>query len=657
MKYHHLQPSRNTRKHKSNGQIQKDLCSKDFFECVNRNWLHSVSIPPYLSSFGVSEELEKQIETQLFQIAYECQKKFRKQRNVSSVETMVGAVVDSALKTQNQQTNVDFLRKLLQTLQCVRTKEDIASSMGDMCKHKVMNLLDLDGHYFDQHEKKYTLAIRRGKIGLPDELYYKDSSPGRWKTLHYYKKFLGKIGKAFELPSLDLIVELEKQLAPYILMKNIHEKEKAVRGNQLESSFPHIPWEPFFEAYGLPDWKQRVFAMESREWLSIVNKLFQHETVDTWRLLLQSQMVLHFVAYLPPPYDDYHYEFFRKRLRGQAQKLPQKFLMLSVLTEWFTPFLSKLYVEKFAEKSLKADAFVFATEIQKAACHRLQNVEWLSEKTRDKAIQKVEKMRLSIAYPDSFGSLSLSLPEVNDTTLIQNVLSIGAWHSNQEREKLGISRQQEKGWQDPVYAVNAYYYSEANELILPMGSLLDPFYSKSKALGWNYGGLGAILAHEITHAFDEEGKDYNPSGIREPWWTPTDKEKFTKLSKEIIELYSSQKILGHSVDGESTLSENIADLGGLAIALDALQLQLAKQNASEETKKAAYRQFFISYAVSWRVKERPEKQLQALLVDRHAPTRLRVNLVVNQFDEFYDAFEIQEGDPMYIAPKKRLRIF
>lgn len=656
MKYRLKKRYQQTRKHKSSGKSSHaDLCSKNFYHCVNAHWLRSVRVPPYLSAFGVSEEIEKRIESELFEIAYKCHDTYRKKPEPpKTIESMIGAVVHSVLTTPVQEKNVAFVRGLLAKLECSRTLDDIASSMGDMCRHRISSCIEIDGKYFDENKKQYTLSIRRGTIGLPDRLYYQDTSPGRWKTLHYYQEYLQSLGKAFSIPRLESIISIEKELAPYILMKQMKEKEMLLYGNQLETLYRQFPWNSFFQAFGLENWKSRVFAVESKEWLGILNTLCKEKHLENWKLLLQSQLLHHFVAYLPPPYDDYHYEFYRKRLRGQAQKLPQKYLMLEVLTNWYTPFMSHMFQE-LIDPSLKTRAKAFAETIRGAAAHRLLSVDWLAPHTRELAKKKVETMLVSIAYPDQ--KERLPLPETNAECLVENLLYIGRWKTEKLLARLGTTRKDEKGWEDPIYAVNGYYYSDDNELIIPTGSLYSPFYDERKPLGWNYGGVGVIMAHEITHAFDEEGKEYDPTGYRKPWWTSQDKKNYEKVSKKLVDLFHMQRVMGQKVDGESTLSENIADLGGLAIGLDALNLELEKQKASLTERKNAYRQFFISYAVSWRIKEKPEKQLQGLLVDRHAPTPLRVNLVVNQFQEWYDAFDVRPEDPMYVAPEKRLRIF
>jgi putative endopeptidase len=210
-------------------------------------------------------------------------------------------------------------------------------------------------------------------------------------------------------------------------------------------------------------------------------------------------------------------------------------------------------------------------------------------------------------------------------------------------------------WDEGIYRVNAYYYNENNEMMIPYGTTLPPFYSTKFSNAWNFGALGSIIGHEICHAFDEDGRLTNEKGEKEKWWTRKDNLRYNHRSKELIALFNKQTVEGKHVNGKKTLSENIADLGGLAIALDALQHTL--QNKDEEEQKEAYREFFIAFAVSWRTKYRPKKLQRAIELDTHAPAFLRVNLVVSQFEEYIEAFDLQPDDPMYREPKERIRIF
>jgi predicted metalloendopeptidase len=310
-------------------------------------------------------------------------------------------------------------------------------------------------------------------------------------------------------------------------------------------------------------------------------------------------------------------------------------------------------VNQFGEPEIKRETGRFVEELVDVAKDRLQETEWLQPSTRKQAVEKVQRMILSIGYPDRFAKLSI--PTVKSDNLLENLLQLGEWQTSYEISRLGETRKEQKDWDEPVFAVNAYYYSQSNEMVIPLGSLYWPFYSSTAKLGWNYGGLGCILGHEMTHAFDKEGKEYDPDGFPKKWWTESDNRAYNKKSRSLIQLYNQQTILNHPVSGSLTLSENIADLGGMAIALNALNRHLEK--SGDDDRKKAYQQFFLSYAVSWRLKEKPEKTLQSLFLDHHAPPSLRVNLIVSQFDEWYSAFEIQETDPMFIPPEKRIRIF
>ncbi len=633
------------------------LKGKDFFQFVNGKWLHTVRVPPHITSFGVSEELEQSIQTVLRSILYKAVDRSKIQMRKSyanSVETAIGLVGQSALNPKVQYKSVKTLYSLLSDLRCLRDKRDIARMMGDLARYKVQGLFWLFAQYENSNHTNYTYTIGIGRVGLPDLSYYKKTAPGKGKTLLRYANFLKAVGSKFDIPNLSEVIPLEELLAGAI-QKSLMQKTTQMKGSELHKEYPEIPFEELFDAVGLREWKTELFFVDSPNWLRTLQKMYSYLPIESWRLLFASQLILHFLPYLPPPFDDLYFNFFHKYLRGQTEKLPQKDLTIETLVQWMTPFMSRLYVDYYGKPEIKREVGRFVNELKDAAKTRLGEVEWLQPATRKKAQEKIEKMISSIGYPNEFQNLPI--PVVSSDNLGKNLLELGSWQTTYEISRLGEKRKNQKDWDEPVFAVNAYYYSQSNEIVIPLGSLYWPFYSATAPLGWNYGGLGCILAHEMTHAFDKEGKEYDPDGFAKKWWTPSDNRSFNKITKSLSQLFSSQKILGHPVSGSLTLSENIADLGGMSIALDALHSTFAAKGTSEEDKKKALRQFFISYAVSWRVKEKPEKTLQSLFLDHHAPPRLRVNLIVSQFQEWYDAFDITEKDPMFLPPEKRIRIF
>jgi len=207
------------------------------------------------------------------------------------------------------------------------------------------------------------------------------------------------------------------------------------------------------------------------------------------------------------------------------------------------------------------------------------------------------------------------------------------------------------------FVSNASYFSESNNIVMPWGILQWPFYCKNAPLGWNYGGIGATISHEMTHAFDLEGIEYDPRAIYREWWTRKDKNRFGQKTRKVSKFFSQFKHYGIPLNGKKTLSENWADLGGIFISLRGLKALLDSMNASDEVRKEAHRQFFIAYATSWRTLVRKEKMLYAITTSVHAPALDRVDRIVPQFQEWYDAFDIQETDPLHVKVKDRLKFF
>ena len=632
----------------------------DFFRYINGNWIRKAQVPPYISSYGISEEVEELIASKINLILQTCIRKSKeplqsKHSDLEKYQHGIGLVAQSALHRGEQKHSVATVKKIVRNFDCLRTPEDIGASMGELAKYKIKGLFWIYGEYQTSKNTEYQINLGIGSVGLPDSSYYSGTGPGKTRTLIHYAKLLDELGEKFEIPNLRDSINIEKELSKMI-HESVSDDKYETTGSALVKNFPDIPWGAFFESLGLEDWKTKTIFVDSKTWVNYVQELFRKMSLESWKLIFSLEVILHSIQYLPPPFDDLHFGFFRKELRGQSSKMPQDRLTINAIGDWMTPFLSRLYVENYISENLKKKAYSFAKEIQHSAYERMDQVDWLSSKSRDAAKEKIDKMRMTIAYPDSFRSLKM--PHLQNHNFIENLFSLGSWRTEVEFNRLGELRKKQKDWDESVFAVNAYYFPTGNEIVVPSGSLEWPFYDETdQLLGFNYGGLGAILGHEMTHGFDEDGKEYDPDGIRKRWWSQADINAYVKKSEELIALFNKQKILGHRVNGSLTLSENIADLGGLAIALDALRVHLEKEKRTDQEKKEAYKQFFTAFAISWRIKEKKTKILQGLFVDRHAPAFLRVNLIVSQFQEWYDAFDIKEKDPMYIAPEKRIRIF
>lgn len=626
---------------------------------INGAWLHSVKTPTFRSAYGVSEELEDLIEKQLFTIL-DTGIQYAEHGKIPHTEyskhlDSVGRFGLSALRPGVQENSIRALKKMIQQIQCMRDLNDISAMLGNFCKYRITSLLSFFV-YYDPGKVIYVKpALGTGELGLPDPSYYFKSAPGKSKTLFAYGAMLDKFSELLELDEkLSAVIPMEFFFASEYLRTQA-QKEQYMKGSELQEKFSTIQWDFFWKSFDISDWKSTTFKVYPPGWIKAVSKGLRKFTLQDWKLLLITHLILHAVKVLPPPFDDIHSAFYEKRLRGQTKKLPQRQLTIRLLNEWMPETLSRLYLKEFVNPNQKKEVFIFVRSIQDAALNRLQNTKWLDNSTKNKAILKVKKMKLGVAYPDRMPDFEeLNLQTDN---LFHNILLLGEDHTKSDLSKLHKPFNIEKEWDDAIYAVNAYYYSEVNQMIIPSGSLLWPFYDANAPLGWNYGGLGAVIGHEMTHAFDSDGKLYDENGKETNWWTLSDNREYNKRTKSIIQLYNQARVLGHPVSGALTLNENISDLGGLAIALDALHHAIKKLNISKEEQKKAFQNFFTAYAVSWRIKEKPQKIIQGLFMDRHAPAPLRVNLIVSQFDEWYEAFDIQVSDKLYIPPEERLRIF
>jgi len=633
----------------------------DFYKYVNGRWLQAQSIPRFRSSFGVSEEVELIIEKHLFtlfQKSYAFSEKGGKpQTKGEKMMDAIGRLGMSAMRPEKQTHSITFLKGVLRDLYCVRDTVDIATNIGLFNKRGVKTLLEINVFQKLKQGNKFSIVLSPGRLGLPGPSYYNATAPGKSRTLFSYVKLCKEVSKLLDVDDLSSAISTEGILAMN-LDKFKDDTYEDIHGSELEKRFTTIPWDILFESYGTADhgWKDLIIRVYSPRWFHFLQTCIKTWEMKTWSRLFSLQTVLHALPLLPPPYDTLHFELFGRQLRGEVEKLPQNLLAMNICRKLLFIPLSYLYIQDYIDESLKDSVDKFVLNIRNHAVKRLEGLTWLEESTRKTGAEKIQKMHFGISHPDKLPDIEI--PDLNTENFLQNVYLLETM--NKEMNQTRVYKKEfldpNVFWDEPPYTVNAYYYNETNQFILPAGTLQFPFYTmKSGSLGWNYGGLGAIIGHEMTHAFDVDGKEYTAEGEKKQWWTRKDNLHYNKKTRELISLFSSGLIHKHRVDGSLTLSENIADLGGLGIALDALHHEL--KGATEEEKKKQLRDFFTSFAVSWRVKERPRKAIQSLFLDVHAPAELRVNYIVPHFKDWYETFGVQTGDDLYIPPEERIEIF
>ena len=627
---------------------------EDYYLFINSNWLNQTSIPPYLSSYGVSEEIEEIVNGELLQIIYDCREHYLLDTHPSNNEYLLGLFTESIINTKNNKYNIKFLEGMVSSLKCIRDKDEIASTIGDFIRHRVPTVINvvISPTETDSEYLKVILTPNI-KLGLPDLSYYEQGF-SKTRIISAYASLLKRLGDEFNVPGLEQIFGIEEIIANSIHDTDVWSDIITTR-DELKNTYKNIPWDVLFQS--IFSWKQNekhTIVIKNKRYFSNLNKWFVAFPLDTWKLLFSSQIILHMLPVLPSPFDDWYYELYENRLRGQTVKKPKEILTLHLAKQWLGNSLGNVYINKYISNEIKRKAINIAKEIKNSATEIAGSTSWLDIPTQKKAAAKVKSIYLGVAYPTIIHNDKKI--KLHPEHLLENILHLAESDFREECKKIDTKLTEDE-WDDDVFAVNAYYYNEANRLILPAGILQWPFFHEAASDGWNFGGLGASIGHEISHAFDNDGKDYDEHGNRNPWWSRAEQMRYHKKTKNLIDIYSKTLYFDQHLNGVLTLSENIADLGGIQIALNALKKRLNKRKASDKEIKNQLHDFFHSYAVSWRTKEKKEKAIQSLFMDVHAPPPARVNNIVRQFDEWYECYNIQPGDKLYIDPEDRIRIF
>lgn len=659
-KTRHIQSWKNTKVPHVQGPSRTIHPGHDFYKYVNGVWQRHVHMPSYMSSYGVSDEIEYIIQKELQTIIADCRQRYlhNPDKHLPYFVKNIGLMAQSALHVPSQANSIKLLRRLISQVYCLRSSEEVAHMLGGLIQKKVkMHTLVFISPSQDTGINHICLTY--GDNGLPDPSYYTLQTPQNNQILEQYNTLLTKLGNMLDVEKLSSLIGMETMAAKvYEKIKGTYSNETLYSGLELHRKYKYIPWDSFFQ--GLMNWeegtyKDKKFLMLSEYWYSFLNKCFRTFSLDSWKLWTIGNIINYALPILPPPYDDMHFFLFGKKLRDQTEKIPQYQLTLRLIQDWLPQSLGRLYVEKYVHPKLKSEVTHLSEEIINATVEHIGTTEWLLPSTRKIAQKKVKNMFLGIAHPHEFDDNSKDCI-LDPKNLLYNVLEIGKCSFLYECKDVGkpvdIVR-----WDDQVFVVNAYYYNEGNRLILPSGILRWPFFDVKASLGWNYGGIGCTLGHEITHAFDIDGRTYDEHGLYGVWWKTQDNRKYNEKTKTLINLYNKTSYLNKFVNGNLTLSENIADLGGMAFALGALKKRMYEEKLDAHQQKKMYQDFFISYANSWRTKEKHAKALQSLFMDAHAPPSVRVNNIVCQFDEWYECFDIQPNNALYKAPEERIRIF
>jgi len=616
---------------------------------VNAIWQQKTVIPSYAHTIGVSEEIEEILKDSLISALAD--------RYTKHPSTPISLAYNGFLTVGGGKHSVAFLKEVMASFEDWTTMEDVGEAIGFLNRIQSRAPLSVVISSDSNDSEQCCVFLYEPELGLPEKHIYNVME--HHPALSAYKRMLRECGTLLGFLHFESVAKFEADLLPHL---SAVEDRKDVRFSydprsftEIREMYPVIPWNSVFTGMRLPlsVAEDSQFIVTNKQYFHHLEQLFKRLSMDDWRTWMRTELLGTYLEYLPAPFKDYHYQIYDHILRGSMKPHPASHIMLKALQKFAPQALSQVYVEEAVPKATKPTVIKLVGQLKAATKARIGLLGWMSPESRIKAVEKIEAMRFQVGYPEVWNS-ELKHIRVKKDEPLQCLFDLASTDTLDMIEDLNDHKcGKDVGvWEEGAFEVNAYYYPEGNMMTIPAGILNPPFFDLHRGDAWNLGGIGAAIGHEITHGFDEDGRNYDAEGNYNPWLSAEDSHKFTRLAQTTVALYQKQHINGGVVNGRRTLSENLADLGGLAIALEALRHLLVGSTRADQMK--AYRDFFQSYAVSWRTKQRPEKAKQALLLDRHAPAQLRVNLVVRQFQEFYEAYDIKEGSAGYVPVSERI---
>ena len=638
-----------------------------FYRHINHKWMERAKIPDSRSEYGAFDEIKVENDKKIWSILESTKEK------APSVAEIPKSHKDHLRFYKYIWTHRDVHREELfiksitgQLLACCNDRE-MARMVGWFCGSMVSTFIDVDV----EEEKRAPYYMRNtlspGKLTLPVR-YYNRKSLHRTPIWLSYVSYVQKCSIELGLPYLYKAIEAETQLAAIIGSPTNEDAFKERRGEGLKAWLPEFIWEEFLNGMGLEShWKQHMWILNDPICLKRLMKWVCHANADMIAAVLTLHMLNGTAKYLRPAISQASFNLFRRSILGERSPAPEKTRFIDDTSDSLPEILCEEFTKiEFSKKKLN-EITDMTHRIKEAAIETMRESQILAKRTMSQVVEKIHRMKVTVGSPSvgspSVGSPSVGSPNDNEVTdapyypdsLIQTKFSI--YNAKIRRKLKDVGKPVNRGVHYPCFIVNASYYEEKNHFIIPWGILQAPFYMEGKSLGWNYGGTGSTIGHELTHAFDAEGSEYNAHGKFRRWWTRKDRAHFKNQTRKMVQFFNKFTHCGKHLDGEKTLSENWADFGGLLITLRALKKVLGERGATEAEVKKEIRDFFTSYAVSWRDRLRKRATEYKMTRSVHSLAEDRVDRIVPHFQEWVDIFDIKESDPLFIPVKDRLKFF
>jgi putative endopeptidase len=649
--------------------MDKNVSPKDnFFQFVNGTWLKNTEIPADKTRWGSFDELRQNTDKDALAILKEAANnpKYSPNTDQGKAISMYKAAMDTVARNKQ---GINPIKPYLAKIEAVKNIKDLQKlMMEEEAKGGGAGFFGFGIGADDKNSKKNSVSLGAGGLGLPDKDYYisedKDSKEKREKYQAHVARMLAFLGisPAQAKTDAEKILALETAMSrPRLDRVERRDPKKQYNPTaigDLQKMAPIIDWKGYLNGIGIT--KIDTVIVSQPRYIAALQTIFTENKVDDWKAYMRWNLLRSSAGQLSTDIETANWEFYGKALTGALKQRPRHEKALQVVNGTVGEALGKLYVEKMFPAEAKDKAYRMIRNVMRAYELRINNLTWMSAETKTKAIEKLNSLTIKIGYPDKwkdYSALTVKSP-ADGGSYFGNLRNVAEWNWKKDLDKLGKPVDKTE-WGMSPQTVNAYYNPSYNEIVFPAAILQPPFYNYQADEAVNYGGIGAVIGHEISHGFDDQGATFNAEGNLVDWWTADDLKKFTDLGGALAAQYSALEPLpGIHVDGKFTLGENIGDLGGINAAYDGLQLYL-KENKSPGLIDGytPEQRLFISWATIWRSKMRDEALKNQVKTDPHSPGMYRAYVPLLNLDTFYSAFDIKEGDGMYVEPAKRVKIW
>ncbi|SHJ06517.1 putative endopeptidase [Aquimarina spongiae] len=636
----------------------------DFYNYVNGNWMKNTEIPEDRTRWGGFGVLRKKTDDDVLGIIKEAKEsgKYAAGTDQNKAILIFEAIMDTVARDK---AGIEPLKPVLAKIDAAKSVEDLVNVLTSepaasspyvgFTSFPDLNNSEINAPY-----------VSTGGLGLPDRDYYLDqddkSKEIRGQYVDHITRMLQYLGDSEEdaRRAAEKVLAIETKLAEPRLDK-VQSRDARNFNNprsiaQLTEMTPAIDWNKFIKDLGVTKQLDTVMVLQPK-YMTALQEVITGTDIEDLKTVVRWSTLNSAAGALSTEIEKANWDFYSKTLRGALKQRPLNERALARVNGSVGEAIGQLYVDAKFPPEAKAKAEKMIANVIKAYQKRIEKLDWMSDSTKLKAIEKLDKFTVKIGYPDEWEDYSkLDIKEGNSN--FDNMIAVNNWNFKKSMAEIGEPVDKTE-WGMSPQTVNAYFNPLFNEIVFPAAILQPPFYNYTADEAVNYGGIGAVIGHEISHAFDDSGARFDAEGNLKNWWTDADLEAFTERGNSLAEQYDGIEVLDSVfINGKFTLGENIGDLGGVLGAFDGLQLHFAENGRPEPIDGfTAEQRFFMSWATVWRTKIRDDALRTQIKTDPHSPGGVRAIQPLLNVQAFYDAFDIKQGDQMYLEPEKRVSIW